>query len=43
MKTLFANNEKNFFESFEILTAQELNNIKGGKSRDLDTYVEDLD
>ncbi|MGD9931525.1 MAG: ComC/BlpC family leader-containing pheromone/bacteriocin [Mangrovibacterium sp.] len=43
MKTLFANNEKNLFESFEILTKEELNEVKGGISRDLDMYVEDLD
>jgi len=43
MKTLFANNEKNLFESFEMLTAEELNQVKGGKSRDCDMYAEDLD
>jgi len=36
MKTLFANNEKNIFDSFEILTKEELNEVKGGMTRDLD-------
>ena len=36
MKTLFANNENNLFDSFEILTKEELNQVKGGASRDLD-------
>ena len=36
MKTLFANNEKNIFDSFEILTTEELNEVKGGVSRDAD-------
>ncbi len=43
MKTLFANNEKNIFESFETLTKEELNEVKGGISRDLDVYVEEID
>jgi len=43
MKTLFANNDKNIFDSFDILTKEELNEIKGGISRDLDVYVEDLE
>lgn len=43
MKTLFANNEKNIFESFEVLTKEELNEVKGGISRDMDVYVEELD
>ena len=43
MKTLFANNEKNIFESFEILTVEELKQVKGGKSRDCDMLVEDMD
>ncbi|MFV0376453.1 MAG: bacteriocin [Mangrovibacterium sp.] len=43
MKTLFANNEQNIFTAFEILTKEELNEIKGGISRDMDIYVEDLD
>ncbi|MGV8094801.1 MAG: bacteriocin [Mangrovibacterium sp.] len=40
MKTLFANN--NIFEAFEILTAQELNEVKGGidRGRDGDMPVE---
>ncbi len=40
MKTLFANNENNLFESFEVLTAEELNMVKGGKSKDFDMIVE---
>lgn len=36
MKTLFANNEKNIFDSFEVLTKDELNEVKGGVSRDAD-------
>ena len=43
MKTLFANNENNIFDSFEILTKEELNKVKGGGMRDLDTFVEDMD
>ena len=43
MKTLFANNEKNIFDSFEVLTKEELNSVKGGISRDIDVYVEKLD
>ncbi|RKD89715.1 bacteriocin [Mangrovibacterium diazotrophicum] len=43
MKTLFANNEKNIFDSFEVLTKNELNEVKGGISKDIDIYVEDLD
>ncbi|WP_159519984.1 ComC/BlpC family leader-containing pheromone/bacteriocin [Sunxiuqinia indica] len=43
MKTLFANNENNIFDSFETLTKEELNEVKGGVSRDLDMIVEDLD
>lgn len=43
MKTLFANNEKNIFESFEVLTKEELNEVKGGISRDMDVYVEEID
>jgi len=38
MKTLFANNEKNIFDSFELLTKDELNEVKGGISRDMDMY-----
>jgi bacteriocin-like protein len=40
MKTLFANN--NIFEAFEILTAEELNHVKGGdgRGRDGDMPVE---
>ncbi|MDD4193014.1 MAG: hypothetical protein PHI28_16895 [Mangrovibacterium sp.] len=37
MKTLFADN--NIFEAFEILTAQELNLIKGGGGRGNDGDV----
>lgn len=40
MKTLSANN--NNFAAFEILSAEELNQVKGGKSRDGDVYGEDL-
>jgi|GEM_PF-3401124 bacteriocin-like protein len=43
MKTLFANNENNIFDSFETLTKEELNEVKGGVSRDYDFIVEDLD
>ncbi|WP_430973526.1 ComC/BlpC family leader-containing pheromone/bacteriocin [Sunxiuqinia rutila] len=43
MKTLFANNENNIFDSFETLTKEELNEVKGGRGRDLDMIVEDLD
>ncbi len=43
MKTLFANNENNIFDSFEILTKKELNEVKGGRGRDLDLIVDDLD
>ncbi|MHA7108664.1 ComC/BlpC family leader-containing pheromone/bacteriocin [Sunxiuqinia elliptica] len=43
MKTLFANNENNIFDSFEILTKEELNKVKGGRGRDLDLIVDDLD
>ena len=43
MKTLFANNEKNIFDSFEVLTENELSEVKGGISRDMDVYVEDLE
>jgi bacteriocin-like protein len=43
MKTVFANNEKNIFSSFEVLTKEELNEVKGGISRDMDIYVEDYD
>ena len=43
MKTLFANNDKNIFDSFEVLTKEELNEVKGGIARDADVYVEDLD
>jgi bacteriocin-like protein len=43
MKTVFANNEKNIFGSFEVLTKEELNEVRGGISRDVDLYVEDLD
>lgn len=42
MKTLFANNENNIFDSFDILTKEELSEVKGGKSRDFDC-VADLD
>ena len=38
MKTLFANNEKNIFDSFELLTKEELNEVKGGIGRDCDSY-----
>jgi bacteriocin-like protein len=38
MKTLFANNENNLFDSFEILTKEELNQVKGGAVRDMDAY-----
>ncbi|MGV8137593.1 MAG: hypothetical protein AB2L20_20445 [Mangrovibacterium sp.] len=43
MKTLFANN--NIFDAFEILTAGELNQIKGGdgRGRDGDVPVDDED
>ncbi len=41
MKTLFANNEKNIFDSFEVLTKEELNEVKGGISRDCDSYILD--
>ena len=36
MKTLFANNETKYFDSFsfEVLTAEELSLVKGGKSAD---------
>ena len=40
MKTLFANNEKNIFDSFEVLTKEELNEVKGGLGRDLDIIPE---
>ncbi len=43
MKTLFANNENNIFDSFEILTKEELSELKGGSRRDLDHFVEDWD
>ncbi|WP_372773375.1 bacteriocin [Mangrovibacterium sp.] len=43
MKTLSANNQKNIFDSFELLTKEELNEVKGGISRDMDIYVEDLE
>lgn len=43
MKTLFANNDKNIFDSFEVLTKEELNEVKGGISRDADVIVPDLD
>ena len=43
MKTLFANNENNIFDSIEILTKEELNQVKGGISRDCDLIVPDLD
>ncbi|MGQ8336663.1 bacteriocin [Sunxiuqinia sp. A32] len=43
MKTLFANNENNVFASFETLTKEELSEVKGGISRDLDTFVEDFE
>lgn len=36
MKTLFANNEKNIFDSFEVLTKEELNSVKGGLGRSRD-------
>ncbi len=38
MKTLFATN--NLFEAFETLSAQELNEIKGGYGRDADVLVD---
>lgn len=40
MKTLSANN--NNFAAFEILTAEELNQVKGGRGRDADVYDEGL-
>lgn len=43
MKTLFANNENNIFDSFEILTKEELSEVKGGGHRDLDSFIEDWD
>ena len=43
MKTLFANNQDNVFNSFEILTKEELSEVKGGARRDMDTFVEDFD
>lgn len=43
MKTLFANNDQNIFAAFEILTKEELNEVKGGLGRDADVYVEELD
>ncbi len=43
MKTLFANNENNIFDAFEILTKEELNEVKGGISRDKDLICPDLD
>lgn len=43
MKTLFANNEKNIFEAFEVLTKEELNSVKGGISKDMDILIETLD
>jgi len=41
MKTLFANNETKIFDAFEILTKEELNEVKGGGSRDNDLIVPD--
>ncbi len=39
MKTLFANNEKNIFDSFEILTKEELGLVRGGgDGRDRDVF-----
>ena len=40
MKTLFANNETKNFDSFsfDVLTAEELSLVKGGKSEDV--YVD---
>ena len=37
MKTLFANNETKNFDSFsfDVLTAEELSLVKGGKSEDV--------
>lgn len=43
MKTLFANNDNNIFDAFEFLTKEELNEIKGGASRDCDVIVPDID
>ena len=43
MKTLFANNETNIFDSFEILTKEQLSEVKGsgpGSSRDCDDIIE---
>jgi bacteriocin-like protein len=40
MKTLFANNENNLFEAFEILTTEELNQVKGGRGRDADMIAD---
>ncbi len=41
MKTLFANNETNIFDSFEILTKEELSSVKGSGpiGRDLDEWI----
>lgn len=40
MKTLFANNETRNFDSFtfDVLTSDELSQVKGGKSEDV--YVD---
>ena len=40
MKTLFANNETKNFDSFtfDVLTSDELSQVKGGKSEDV--YVD---
>lgn len=43
MKTLFANNENNIFDSFEILTKEELSEVKGGRGRDMNTFIEDFE
>ena len=41
MKTLFANNETKYFNtfSFDVLTSEELAVIKGGK--EVDIYIEE--
>ena len=45
MKTLVANNQNNIFDSFEILTKEELNQVKGGRERgrDMDIFVTEED
>ena len=43
MKTLFANNENNIFDAFEILTKEELSQVKGSGpgGRDADDIIID--